>query len=286
MVPNNNLSVLPWYSSIDDQNARKWWAYGRIYPLYVPNGYLLPFQIIRTHRANTITTFDLYTCKGGLVGHYITSLTSAGLTIKSFTDHDVIIFGGESRVFSSIDNGVYYAVLSDGVDSWYSDFFCVSDASTNLLKLTWYDEANLEMDGGVIVYKYGNDVQFKNTIYLPTEIARPTYDFTEEGEDRNGYFFAIKQISKKVYHFVFLAPEYMLDVLRFVRMSDHVEITQHGKTYLLDSFHMESTWQGDGDIASVDAEFTTATVAKKTGVGYIGPHVGDFNNDYNNDYYN
>ena len=46
-VPNNNLSVLPWYGSIAEQNARRWWLYGHIYPLYCPVGYLLPFQIMR-----------------------------------------------------------------------------------------------------------------------------------------------------------------------------------------------------------------------------------------------
>ena len=47
MIPNNNLSVLPWYTSIAQQNARKWWIYNRIYPLFTPAGFLLPFQIIR-----------------------------------------------------------------------------------------------------------------------------------------------------------------------------------------------------------------------------------------------
>jgi hypothetical protein len=45
MIPNNNLSVLPWYTSIEQQNARKWWAYGRVYPLFTPAGFILPFQI-------------------------------------------------------------------------------------------------------------------------------------------------------------------------------------------------------------------------------------------------
>lgn len=47
MIPNNNLSVLPWYTSIEQQNARKWWVYNRIYPLYSRAGYILPFQVMR-----------------------------------------------------------------------------------------------------------------------------------------------------------------------------------------------------------------------------------------------
>ena len=47
MIPNNNLSVLPWYKSIEQQNARKWWIYNRVYPLFTPAGFLLPFQVMR-----------------------------------------------------------------------------------------------------------------------------------------------------------------------------------------------------------------------------------------------
>ena len=56
MVPNNNLSVLPFYTSIEQQNARKWWIFGKVYPLFTPAGFLLPFQLIRDHRTSEIQT--------------------------------------------------------------------------------------------------------------------------------------------------------------------------------------------------------------------------------------
>lgn len=287
MIPNNNLSVLPWYSSINDQNARNWWAYGKVYPLYTPQGYLLPFQIIRNHRANSVTTFNLYTCGGSLVGSFLQSILDGGLTIKSnVNNYDLIIFGGLFPIFTNLPIGYYYAELGDGEETWYSDVFCISDKTSGFLKLSWWDESDFIMDAGAIVYTYANNARFKNFLYIDSSIAKPTYEFTEEGEERNGYFFPTKQISKKVFKFNFLAPEYMLDVLRFVRMSDYVEIEQSSKKYSIDTFQIDSTWEGDGDIASVDAEFTTATVAKKSGVGYIKAQRGDFNDDFNNDYNN
>lgn len=286
MIPNNNLSVLPFYASIEEQNRNKWWAYGRTYPLYVPILHILPFQVIRPHSTRALTVFDLYKCDGTLVGHFIQNLLEAGVVIENKGDYDVIVFGGQTPVFTNILSGSYYAKLSDGVNTWYSDFFYEFDRPDSLLKLTWWDIDDLVMDAGTIVYKYANDTRFKNVLYLDSPIAKPTYDFTEEGEERNGYFFPIKQISKKVFHFDFLAPEYLLDVLRFVRMSDYVEIEKDGKRYSLDTFNLESEWQGDGDIASVSAEFTTATVAKKIGVGYIKAQRGDFNDDFNNDFDN
>ena len=44
MNENNNLSVLPWYDNIDEQNSRKSCAYGNIYPLFTPAHSLLPFR--------------------------------------------------------------------------------------------------------------------------------------------------------------------------------------------------------------------------------------------------
>ena len=56
MIQNNNISVLPWYTSINEQNHRKSYAYGAIYPLFAPADRLLPFQIIRNTRSNNVTS--------------------------------------------------------------------------------------------------------------------------------------------------------------------------------------------------------------------------------------
>ena len=42
---NNNYSVLPFYTDIQEQNHRKPYAYGEVYPLYAPINQILPFQI-------------------------------------------------------------------------------------------------------------------------------------------------------------------------------------------------------------------------------------------------
>lgn len=286
MIPNNNLSVFPWYSSIEEQNARKWWAYDRVYPLFTPKGFILPFQILRNHKSSTsISKFEIYTREGELVGDY-TNIISPFITIEPFVDlgYDAIIYGGQLPTLPSFNVGQYYAKLTASSETWYSEVFTVTDG--NLLKLSWWDIDNMVMDAGIIAYKYADGTQFKNNLYLCADIAKPTYKFTEEGEERNGYFFPIKQISKKVFHINFLASEYLLDVLRFVRMSDFVEIEQGGKRYSIDTFQIDSDWEGDGDIASVDVDFTTATVAKKIGVGYIKSQRGDFNDDFNIDFNN
>ena len=44
MTPNNNIMILPFYSSLLKQSRYKKEAFGNNYPLYTPINYLLPFQ--------------------------------------------------------------------------------------------------------------------------------------------------------------------------------------------------------------------------------------------------
>lgn len=404
MIPNNNLSVLPFYDSIERQNARKWWMYDKVYPLFVPSGYMLPFQMMRpsrtelakgdlmvstdgdtgyltsdgswyqdvsfgfvneydvvgidtvylsdipmyvhggeyagdsvcyvaydssdkvlfsksvnigtysgfwtlpkgttkirvltsnsefeqydgkVYKANsvptTIKSFKIYTRYDELVGDFIADMTTSGLTIKHMPtqDIDVIVYPGLFPISQIIANGQYYAEMSDGTDTWYSEMFTISKAASSYLTIEWWDVEDFIMDAGAIVYTAPT---YRNRLYIPTDIAKPEYEFEEESEDRDGYTFPIKQISKKTFHFSFLASEYLLDVMRFIRLSDYVEITYKGQKYSVDSFLLSPEWEDYGDIASVDAEFTTATVAKKVGLAYVKSKRLDFSDDFNNDY--
>lgn len=405
MVPNNNLSVLPFYTSIEQQNARKWWIFGKVYPLFTPAGFLLPFQLIRDHRTSEIQTrldpddadkgyltaqgnwkqdvttglwveqFDnitgnklylaevpapytggvmavaygssttqvlgtfnppvgqnesytgvwnlpagtrtvcvqvmnanageysgevysfseivrpietlkVYTKDGQLMGDYSGRINELGFAVKPFvTDgYDVIIYAGQLPAFPQMENGQYYVELGDGVQTWYSEVFTVVNDISGYLKLEWWDIEDFRMDAGTIVYE---QPAFKNVLYLCSDIAKPEYDFSEEIIERDGYTFPVKQVSEKRYRFSFLASEYLLDVLRFVRMADYARITKDSQTYIdLDTFLISPEWEDNGDIAVVDAEFTTGTVAKKLGVGYIQAQRGDYNNDFNNDFNN
>ena len=290
MIPNNNLSVLPFYDSIEQQNARKWWAYGRVYPLFTQAGFLLPFQIITEHTTLTtsgITGATIYDANTHAQIAGITSEIRSGITKKEFASlgYDVWVFPGQLPVLNSIANGRYYLLLTWG--NWQivkiSEIFTVVNDIQPYLKITWWDEQDFVMDAGTIVYK---NPSFKNVLYLQADLAKPEYPFKEEGETRDGYFFPTKQISEKRYKFSFFASEYLLDVMRFIRMADHAEIEYHGQKYSLDTFLITPEWESNGDIAAVQAEFDTATVAKKIGLGYIRMQRGDYNDDFNNDFNN
>lgn len=285
MIQNNNISVLPWYTSIEQQNHRKSYAYGTIYPLFTPKRTLLPFQIMRNTSSRNITGAQLYDKNGVLFADITTALKETGLQIVPFASlgYDVIVYPSLLPFAIDTPDGIYYARMTDGVNVWYSEMFTIVGDLSGYLKIEWYDVENFVFDAGQIVYQ---NPKFHNVLYLYTELGKPEYTFEEEGETRDGYFFSEKQISEKTYRCMALAPEYLCDVMRFIRMSDKVFVTdKYGRQYDCDTFLITPKWQTQGDLASVEIEFETATVAKKIGRGYITPgRKGDFNNDFNNDF--
>lgn len=275
---------MPWYKNIGEQNHRKSYAYGAIYPLIAPANILLPFQIMRTTRANGITSVVLFDKTGATVADITSSMIEAGLQIVRFETlgYDVILYPATLPMPINMLDGIYYMRLSDGVQTWYSEMFTVVQDVSGYVKVQWWDIENLIFDAGQIVY---TNPTYKNTLYLCTELGKPEYEFEEEGQDRDGYFFPEKQISTKKYKCTILAPEYLCDVMRFIRMADYIRVRdKYGNVYNCDTFLITPKWQTQGDLASVEIEFKTDTVVKKIGRGYLASDNGDFNNDYNNDF--
>lgn len=284
---NNNLSPLPFYDKIDEQNHYKSYAYGEVYPLYTPVGSIPPFQLIIPHTTATVSNVTLYKVATATGTNITSAINTAGLIKKNYAanGYDVVLYPSMNVTNFSTEEGRYYIVvqLSNG-DRYYSDIFTMVGDMSGYLNLMWWDLNDLEMDNARIVYKDGSVACYRNQLWLQTQLGKPDYDFTEEGETRDGYFFAEKMVSEKKYKCTILAPEYLCDVMRFIRMSDRVYVTdQNGIQYRCDTFLITPKWEQQGDLASVEIEFTCDTVAKKIGKGYVDTGA-DFNDDYNNDY--
>lgn len=370
MIPNN-FNILPVYSALSEQNARQWWVYGKIYPLFSPLNRVPPFQIKRVHlpapvepdevfadseidntgnvvtgtgevwrfdvsegdafsirnvigegvavdrlsiaildgddtllfsrRETTPENFNDFEVPADAVVLYVYADSSTfvfregdegtadlfydlysadGSLIESngVADVKIITKSGYDYLVSALflisghEEGQYYLRLYDGVNVWYTDVFTWVQNYHRLICLEWWDDADFVMDDGEILYDLGGGLKYVNSLYLKAEIAKPTYPFEEEGETRDGRFFPVKMISSKQYHFNFLAPEYLLDVLRFVRMADHVEITDYyftdsgevlSHTYRPETILFTPEWEAEGDLAAVSVEFQTDTFAKK-----------------------
>jgi hypothetical protein len=168
--------------------------------------------------------------------------------------------------------GQYYLELTSGQRTWYSDVVTIVADVTKMTKVTWWDAADLLFGAGCIVYKYGtnNATQYKNVMYFMEEIGMPEYTQEEEGETRDGLFYASKLISGKKYKMqVAQASEAMCDAMRFIHLADWVEIWDgYSRHYLCDSVLVTPEWQ-TGAVASVAVEITTDTFVKTVGKGYI-----------------
>ena len=185
------------------------------------------------------------------------ALAFSYITIES---KDYIVHKGEETALLEGFTDKMYLELSDGIDTWYSAYFGFCEPC---MRIEWYDVDDFLFDAGAIAYSDG----YKNEMFFDAEIGMPEYEFEEEVAERNGYQFPISQISYKKYKFTILVPEEVCDVMRFIRLSDHIRISTKNDTYEATSFLMTPTWAEQGYLAEVACEFTTDTVAKKIGKG-------------------
>lgn len=262
------------------------YAYGVVYPLIAPKNRFLPFQIVTKETGSIYTVrVILSNFDGSVTKDVSVAFRQAGLTIKQYEDgNNVLSFPGLvdkdiwkefgldfNRDFAMADfGGAYtsgegrgYLTVIYGDSTWYSEVMTFVTDISGCLKLEWYSLRDINYDGGRIAYE---NLLYSNIMYVRSEIGKPTYEFSEEGEDRNGVNFVTKAISEKTYHFTFLATEPICDAIRIASLSDMVLITdQYGRQYQCDSFLSTPTWQGVGYLASIDCEFQTDTMVVQTG---------------------
>lgn len=307
MNNNNNNSVLPFYDSRSKQNHNKPYSYGDVYPLYAPYGRILQFQINVPSALGAAAIFRLFEFETNRLVWQLPqdAMTSTGFEIVllgNFAQGDysgAIVYASTAALslphyLYQVGQGRYYLVVNYAYNAYvgaprttielYSEVFTWVNPTSNFLKLEWYDVNNLRTDSGVIVYKTTKNI-VRRTIYIATELGKPDYVFNEEGEDRDGYFFPTVQLAEKVYRFVFVAPEFLCDVMQLIRLSDVVNVYDpYGVAYKCTSFLMTPKWLVQGNLASVECEFKTNTIVKK--IPTLLTDMGDFNDDFNDDYSN
>ena len=280
----NNLSPLPFYKGTDlrYQNHRKDYAFGNIYPLICYRDMLLPFQIVTRESIlvrNISISLQTYEQGSTHWNDITTQMLDAGLTVTQYKDFYIIQFPAIITMGLNLKEGRYYLVLSTGASFYYSDVFTVSNTVDDLLYIEYRNSYPLEQKNGAV--DFSNNFMFK--CYLNTQIGKPEYTFEEEVTERLGYQFVESQVSKKVYKFTFLAPEYLCDALRVIRLCDYKKIVSRGKDYYPMSFDMSVSWEEQGDLAAVECSFESDNVMVNIG-GAISISTPDFNEDFNEDF--
>ena len=272
---NNNFTPLAWHQgNIELQSNRATYAYGHVVPLFASATTLIPFQIITSH------VIDMDTCEVFLWNLDGTKALPdnlrdrMGLVVAPYdANHDVVIYNS-TPMNPALPIGQYYLTIASNGMTWYSDVVTIVADITKYTRLTWWDAVDLRFGAGIIKYRYvsgGASVQYKNVMYFMEEIGMPEYTQEEEGETRDGLFYASKLISGKKYKMqIAQLTEAMCDALRFVHLSDNVEVRDgYLRTYYCDSVLVTPEWQ-TGAVASAAVEITTDTFVKAVGTGYEG----------------
>lgn len=290
MTLRNNLCVLNWYTDIKEQDRNKYYSFGDVYPLYAHKKAFLNFFVEFPSTYGTLNHIHLLNPNGTVAASNINSRGGANIhqdTVTWQTTNDTSVVTCMNTNFTSaLPIGQYYMELeTNGGLTLYSDMITIVDDVTPYLVLEWWDDDNFICDNGIIPYSTRG---FRNKVYLATELGRPEYNFDEEAEKRDGYTFPTKQVSYKTYKFVCMGNEPFLNALRLARLSDRVRITdKYMNALYADTFLITPEWNTQANIATVNAEFTSDTVAKKIGrVVTLGSTYGDFNDDFNDDFDN
>lgn len=269
MIQNNNLSPLPFYRKLEYQDFRKPWAYGNVPCIAAPmSDTFLPFFFVLPSSNGSFTKYEVYSIKGNKI---VEESSASFLRMKTLGNITVAFYypSPSGTITLPTGEGRYYIKLTytDGNvnTDFYSEVFTLIDTvDDNLVgyaRIEWYDDYDFEYNGGFIPYEEG----YKNIMWLKTDIGMPEYPYEEEATERDGFLFLKKQLSEKRYHFVIAkAPECICDVLRLVRLADHIKVTDtFGRDYECDSFLTNVNWLEQGHYASVQGEFDTDTVLKK-----------------------
>lgn len=261
----NNFSPLAFREKSMKATYKKWYAYGKEFALPFSTTELPPFQFTVAN----LPSFDPTTVEVFLVDEATGTRVATGIKIKvdSMDEHNSVLYvsPGSNVYAKSIEPGVYRAefAIPEG-ETYVSTPICVTDGietNTNFVKLEYWNDEKLAYPNGFVTT--GTDNDFKFQMYIPTTFFKPKYEFEEEITKRAGYKFLELQTCNKVFGFNFLAPEYICDALRLVRLSDYIRFAHDGEYYNALNFEYTPDWQDNGYLAAIECQFETDTIIQK-----------------------
>lgn len=261
----NNFSPLAFREKSMKATYKKWYAYGKEFALPFSTTELPPFQFT----VQNLPVFDQSTVEIFLVNEATGVRSATGIYPKFdvMNEHNAVLYvsPGSNVYAKSMEPGVYRAefAIPEG-ETYISTPICVTDGietNTNFVKLEYWNDEKLAYPDGFVTT--GTDNDFKFQMYIPTTFFKPKYEFEEEITKRAGYKFLELQTCNKVFGFSFLAPEYICDALRLVRLSDYIRFTHDGEYYNALNFEYTPDWQDNGYLAAIECQFETDTIIQK-----------------------
>lgn len=264
MEVHNNFSPLAFRKKESKATYEKWYAFGKNYAIPASANTLTPFQFTEL----SIPVFDPDTIEVEAVNEETGEPTKTGVYVSFdvMPEHGGVLYvsPGKNSFREALPQGTYRARFTIGDEVYISTPFCVIpgiETSSKYLLIEYWNDEKIAYPGGFITTGANND--FRYQMYVPATICKPKYEFEEELTKRAGYKFLELQTSTKVYAFTFVAPEFICDAMRLIRLSDYIRISHDGEYYNALNFEFDVDWQEQLYLAAVDCQFETDSIIQK-----------------------
>lgn len=264
MEVHNNFSPLAFRRKESKATYEKWYAFGKNYAIPASANTLTPFQFTELN----ISVFDPDTIEVEVINEETGELKKTGVYVSFdvMPEHGGVLYvsPGKNSFREALPQGTYRARFSIGDEVYISTPFCVIpgiETSSKYLLIEYWNDEKIAYPGGFITTGANND--FRYQMYVPATICKPKYEFEEELTKRAGYKFLELQTSTKVYAFTFVAPEFICDAMRLIRLSDYIRISHDGEYYNALNFEFDVDWQEQLYLAAVDCQFETDSIIQK-----------------------
>ena len=283
-----NVNVLGWTTTENNLDFNKPFVHNRNF-LICKYDRLLPFQIpipkllSEPNPATYLTLTAINVDTGVSTDITAGAVSLGGLDIINHDYRTVIYYDG-GQVATPIGTGLYRFTLDVNGTMYYSQMVNLVEDVSPYTKIEWWDNDDFYYDSNRGVIIYTKKPVYKNLLYLNVDIGRPNIDYDEEVEVRDLEIFPIKQLSDAKYQFEFIAPEWLVFVVRMIRLHDNVVISYRGNIYETHSFVSEFEWLGAGDLAKVECEFQWGQIVKKTSNYGVSGGAGSFDNSFDDSF--
>lgn len=264
MEVHNNFSPLAFRKKESKATYEKWYAFGKNYAIPASANTLTPFQFTELN----IPVFDPDTIEVEAVNEETGEATKTGVYVSFdvMPEHGGVLYvsPGKNSFREALPQGTYRARFSIGDQVYISTPFCVIpgiETSSKYLLIEYWNDEKIAYPDGFITTGANND--FRYQMYVPATICKPKYEFEEELTKRAGCKFLELQTSTKVYAFTFVAPEFICDAMRLIRLSDYIRISHDGEYYNALNFEFDVDWQEQLYLAAVDCHFETDSIIQK-----------------------
>lgn len=264
MEVHNNFSPLAFRKKESKATYEKWYAFGKNYAIPASANTLTPFQFTELN----IPVFEPNTIEVEVINEETGEPKKSGVYVSFdvMPEHGGVLYvsPGKNSFREALPQGTYRARFSIGDEVYISTPFCVIpgiETSSKYLLIEYWNDEKIAYPGGFITTGANND--FRYQMYVPATICKPKYEFEEELTKRAGYKFLELQTSTKVYAFTFVAPEFICDAMRLIRLSDYIRISHDGEYYNALNFEFDVDWQEQLYLAAVDCQFETDSIIQK-----------------------